>query len=678
MKLFRIFLLLAIVITAFSSALSAQEKKFKFGEIDQEELSMKVYPKDTSAAAVILGTTCNIKIEYDVPSGQFLAVYTRFYRIKIFNKNGYDWADHKISLYDYGGLEETVTSFKAQTYNLTNGKVVKSKISRGDLIDNRENMYYNSKSFTMPDVQDNCIIEFEYGIKSNYLRSLHEWYFQETIPVAWSELRVEIPEYYNYKPIMSGYEALAVRETKMGRGMINYTSRETSVSGRTTDYSANQLNYTTKIDRMVGIDMPAFISEPMLTSFENYISKIEFELESTMFPNTSVKYFTESWESINKNLLESQNFGYQLDGGAYLNDVANSIKSAYQDPSQRIAAAHTFIKNHMKWNGYSGIFSTGSLRSAFNDRAGSAADINLMLVVLLKKLDFNANPVILSTRSNGLLNPFFPSATKSNYTIAHVILDNKTVLLDATEPLLPAGQLPERCLNGQGRLIVKGSGDWVNLDPGLGSEYSSVMRLKLSPTGELSGTISNVRKDYSAFRFRRSVADSKSQEEFIRDIETSNPELEIVEFKFSDLDSLNKPVIETYIINITGSTDQTPDMIYLNPMFLEKVRINPFKIKERKYPIDFSYRQVENYTLLLEIPEGYIFEELPESIKYVIPGNTASFLYVVAASGNVLRLNYTLNINKVVFLSDEYTQIKELFNKIVEKHAEQIVIKRTL
>ncbi|MEZ5001094.1 MAG: hypothetical protein R2727_10890 [Bacteroidales bacterium] len=78
----------------------------------------------------------------------------------------------------------------------------------------------------MPDIQDNCIIEYEYTIVSNYIRNLPEWYFQQTIPVRWSELNIEIPEYFIYKPLITGYERLLLRDIEQGGGHIVLVTRD--------------------------------------------------------------------------------------------------------------------------------------------------------------------------------------------------------------------------------------------------------------------------------------------------------------------------------------------------------------------------------------------------------------------------------------------------------------------
>ncbi len=678
----QIFTIGLILFTVFTIDLNAQDFKMKFGKINMEDLKMTKYDKDTSASAVVLGELGDIDFQYNKTQGYFEIIFKRHTRIKILNKNGYRWADHEISLYDDNKIEERVASLKAYTYNLEKGKLVKDKLTKGSQFEEKKSKYWNAMKFTMPNVREGSIIEYTYTIKSNYRFRLPEWYFQYTIPVRWSELNVETPEYYIYKKWMKGYEALDINEQTRGNKSIQLVSktRETpTMQGSNspgTEYNRTDVKYKTNIYRMVAKDVPAFDEEPMTTSIENYISKINFELSTINWPNTPLKHYTESWESINKILMENENFGKQLNGGAFLNDKAEQITTDYTEALKKMVLAYEFIRNRMKWDGSYGKYSTASLRSAYNDKEGSAGDINLMLTLMLKKVGLKADPVVLSTRSNGIINSYNPVITQFNYVIAHVNIDGKDYLLDATDPLCTFNILPPRCLNGKGFIVSKQGYKWIDLNPDLEYKYTTMANLKINEEGELIGYISNSRKDYAAYSLRKQIEKEKNEDEFIEEIENDNPGLTIENYKYTNIDSIYKPIKEYYEVIIGDKAEMVSDFIYFNPMLFEQVENNPFKLKERKYPVDFSYPIKETYVLNLEVPDGYIVDELPASFQLQLPGNSAAFSYMVNTQGNRIQLLNKIFINKPVFIYDEYSQLVDFYNKIVEKHAEQIVFKK--
>lgn len=669
-----------ILLTVFTGDLNAQDFKMKFGKIDMEDLKMTEYDKDTSASAVVLGEFGDIDFQYNPTQGYFEIIFKRHTRIKILNKNGYKWADHEISLYDYNNIEERVFSLKGYTYNLEKGKLVKDKLTKQSQFEERKSKYWNAMKFTMPNVREGSIIEYTYTIKSNYRFNLPEWYFQYTIPVIWSELNVETPEYYIYKKWMKGYEALNINEQERGRGTVLITSKSRQLgtwsSGTTTEYNESNIEYETNIYRMVAKDVPAFDKEPMTSSLENYISKINFELSTIAWPNTPLKHYTESWESINDHLIENEDFGLRLKGGMFLNDEVELINTSYTEPIEKMIAVHEFIKKQIKWNGNYSKYSNSGLRSAYNDRGGSVGDINLMLTLMLNKVGLKAYPVVLSTRSNGIINSFNPVMSHFNYVIALVKIDGKNYLLDATDPLCTFNLLPPRCLNGKGFIVDKQGYKWIDLNPDLEYKYTTMANLRINEEGELVGSLSNSRKDYAAYSLRKQIEKEKNEDKFIEEIENNNPGLTIDKYKYTNIDSIYKPVKEHYEVTIGDKAEMVADFIYFNPMLFEQVKNNSFKLKERKYPVDYSYPIKETYILNLEVPEGYIVDELPASFQLQLPGNSAVFSYMVNTQGNRIQLLNKIFINKPVFIYDEYSQLLDFYNKIVEKHAEQIVFKK--
>ena len=83
---------------------------------------------------------------------------------------------------------------------------------------------------------------------------------------------------------------------------------------------------------------------------------------------------------------------------------------------------------------------------------------------MLRYAGLTANPVLVSTRSNGIA--IFPNRTAFNYVIAAVETPNGNILLDASDKFSTPNVLPFRALNWYGRLIRKdGTSEEVDLMP---------------------------------------------------------------------------------------------------------------------------------------------------------------------------------------------------------------------
>ena len=185
-------------------SLAAEPPKVKFGKISQEELEMNYSSLDSSANAVVLADFGDTRIDYVSNSG-FQLVFTRHRRIKIFNSTGYDWADVMVPLYHDGGDRESISQIKGYTYNLEDGKVVKTKLKNEGKFTEEYDENHQIHKFTLPNVKEGSVIEYTYRITSDFIFNLQDWRFQSSIPTIWSEYKVEIPEYFFYKPLSQGY-----------------------------------------------------------------------------------------------------------------------------------------------------------------------------------------------------------------------------------------------------------------------------------------------------------------------------------------------------------------------------------------------------------------------------------------------------------------------------------------
>lgn len=86
-----------------------------------------------------------------------------------------------------------------------------------------------------------------------------------------------------------------------------------------------------------------------------------------------------------------------------------------------------------------------------------------------------------------------------NYVIAHVEIDGKSYLLDATDFFSNVNLLPIRCLNERGRIISDKPGEkWVSLEPTCNSGDFFMVNLSFDENGALKGTVSESRNNYSA------------------------------------------------------------------------------------------------------------------------------------------------------------------------------------
>jgi len=667
---------LAASLLVLNINLHAQKPVMKFGKIDPAHFEMQIYDKDTSAEALILGDYGESQIIYDQNDG-FVVEYSRHFRAKVFKKSGYDLANQELILYHNGNGQEKVLTLKGSVYNMENGKVVESTLEKSMIFAEEMDSRHTEHKFTLPNVREGSILEYYYKVRSDFW-SLPDWQFQHSIPALWSEYRVSYPEYFHFKKLQKGYLSFSVSEESTRP--VNFTITETSRSSgyvSTTSTDRYQVQYTDNLFRYMQNDIPAFREEPYMNAMVNYQSALEFELASYAPPRGMVNNYTQTWEKINEELMQDEDFGLQLKHGGFLKDVVAQLKVTSNDQARQMIAAFDYVRNTMKWDNRHRVYLSQNLRNVYEKQADGSDYINLLLVTLLRELGLPSNPVILSTRNNGSVHPAQIMINQFNYVIASVNIGDKTYLLDATEKDGSYNLLPPRCINGQGRIISETRTDWIELNSAQRYEFTNVIKAAIGADGVITGNMQRSFVNYAALNKRVEIKGSKDKEEYIRNMESSNKGLTVRNFELIGIDSLTKPYKENLEVEISDLAQIAGNIISLTPLLYDQWPANPFKLEDRKFPVDFTYphiyRDIINYTL----PDGYVLDEKPADLAISLPDGKTKFIYRMRVDGNQLQISSTLDIGKSLYTYDEYAFLKEFFAKVVSKQAEKVVLKKS-
>ena len=679
-------ILLLVATLMLSLRLLAQEAteapKVKYEKVSNEELSMKTYPNDTTAEAVILYDEGNSYFTYNSEKG-FMLTHERFVRIKILKQSGVDWGEFRIALYSYNTSSEEISTPKGTTFNLENEKIVKSELKKDAIFRERQNKYYETIRLSMPSVKVGSVIDLKYSIRTDLIWNLRAWKFQYTIPVKWSQYHVTYPEYFAYNQSTMGYHPLLYVKKDRKSETINYTTREAfgnaglnarSGGGQSTNhsiqYQANVFDYAVK-------DVPAMKTEPYLTTLDNFTTQVKFELANTNFTQVggTFKNYTTSWMDVAKQLKDSENFGMQLKTTGFAENVVEELTKGITDEQKRLEIVYNHVQHTMKWDGHKTLFTDKSIKKAYADKTGNSAEINLLLAVMLKKAGIVANPVVLSTRENGMLLMTHASLSDCNYVIVQAIIDGKPILLDATEPNLQAGGIPFRCLNGNGHLIKDEESEEVPM-VNQQSVENTLVELGIKD-GKMTGSFNKKIAGLSAMNFRESVKTAGGSKEHFDKLKNSATDIDYVEYQYTNMDSINQPVYSKYNIALKEAPDSDAGIIYIDPVLIERQKSNPFTSPTRTYPVDFGLPFIQTYNFQLTIPEGYSVEELPKSASFGLSEKGGKFQYQVAQVGNKIVLNMRFSIDKAIFIPSEYLNLKEFYNLVINKQAEQIILKKT-
>jgi hypothetical protein len=307
-------------------------------------------------------------------------------------------------------------------------------------------------------------------------------------------------------------------------------------------------------------------------------------------------------------------------------------------------------------------------------KKGNVAEINLLLTAMLLHEGIQTNPVLISTRSNGLVYSLYPFLHQYNYTITQAKIGDEYFFLDASEPMIGFNRLPLRCYNEEGRAINQ-TANIVTLSADSVKEVKRTnVNIISDEKGKMIGSMKQTPGYYESLHLREQVKEKgivALQKETEKDFGA-----DVIISKFG-IDSLRKYEYELGIHYDFDLKEEMEDILYFKPMLGEAYKENLFKAAKRFYPVEMPYTIDEIYILQLEVPRGYVVDELPKSMLLKLnEENEGFFEYRVSHSGNIISLRSRIKIGRAYFLPDEYPILREFFSLVVNKQTEQIVLKR--
>ena len=653
----RITYFIFICLMVISVTASAQDKcPVKFGKVTAQDF---VLPKsdaiDSSAAAVIVADVGSTSFKGN-SKGWFTLVFKRQVRIKIIDKKAFDLASDEISLYHSDKGIETIDKLEGSTYNLENGQVVETKLNSRDVFEEKSDLNYRTKKFTLPAVKEGSIIEYTYIVQSDFDFLLKSWTFQfNEYPCLWSEYTVTIPSLLIYMFTRQGYHPFYI--DKSSEGVASYTIEQQTGGGITTMNRSLNVNTNTIKHQWVMKDLPAFNTETYLSSPSNYVDRVSFQLSKTYDGEQYHDAYSSSWAKATNDLLSLPDFGGSLkDNNTWIKDDVTRLVASNGDQLTTARNMYYYVQKNFTCTNHNEKYIKTTLKDLYKKKGGGVGEINLMLILMLQQAGITADPVLLSTRHYGFNNPRFPFLEKLNYVIVKTVVDGRSYYLDASQPLYGFGKLSSECYNGHARVIsLNDSTSFYLTADSLKEVNITAVFINQNEKGELHGTW-EARMGEDASHQLRERKSTSSQQNFMENYQKSlGTDMEISNLHFDSLDNMEAPISMRYDFKMKKTEE---DIIYFNPMMGESIKTNPFKAAERNYPVEMPYLQDDLYVLTIQIPDGYIIDDFPKSARIGLANGEAKYEFLVEKTDTQLQLKRRLVFNKAYFGPDEYEVLR--------------------
>lgn len=627
-----------------------------YGKIDKADLELKECEFDKDAEAYNLISYGDV--HYTVSGEDFNIVTERRSRIKILKEKGLDEANIKIRFYSVSNYEN-INNISGITYNLDNsGNIVTTKLEKSSIYIKKIDKQFSEVSFTLPDVKVGSVIEFKYTDLKKSIGNLDDWYFQDDIPTRISEYSILIPSIFKFTTQLFAYQQVDQKSE---------TVQESAV------YNGDVIRYNSGSKTYIARNIPALHEEPFMGAAKDYLQRVIFQLSQIDYGNGDTRDLRSTWPKLSQELLEDDDFGAQLKKNIpHTKELDDSLQNVQND-YKKMVVIHNYVRDNMNWNGIEGIYSMNGVKSAWDKKSGNDAEINLILINLLRDAGLEAYPLLVSTKDNGQVNTLYPFLQQFNNTMACVEIGDKKYILNAADKYNPASLVPYDVLNTQGFIVDNTKGGWINLYDDKDT-YKNIVSFfaQITPQDSMTGNVTIYSYDYAKNRRVKRWKEDKSS--FVDYLTQSKNGLEINDISVTGLNKDSEPLIQKF--NFSMPVNSSGDYEYFNINLFQGLEKNPFIADERRTDIEFNYKQDFVITGKIFIPDNYQFDALPKNMKMIMPDSSIVLYRLLQADSSSLDFRITLNFGKSYYASNEYPLLQAFYKKLFSTLNEQIVIKK--
>lgn len=626
---------------------SLQGKSQEFGTILDQEVKLRECSFDKAADAVIL-----LDRAVSTPDDERRLITRRRTKFKILKPGGLDRGNLHIPFYSKDDFED-IQELEAYVYNMSeDGIPKKTLVDKKSIFIQKVNELYSEIKIALPEIKVGSIVEYQYTSVKKSVYGIRDWYFQDEIPTLLShyDLTIQPGVAFAYKVVKSpGLQAEVKAFNDEGRVVFEMKN------------------------------IGGLREEPYMDSPRDYLQRVVFQLSEYQTAYGTKKKYANSWPELARELLQDDEFGRAIEKNIKGSSAILAIANAQPNDLAKMTTILQFMKQSFSWNGIYSYFTSDGLNRAWEKRSGNSAEINLILVNLLKEAKLEVYPVLVSDRDHGKVDASYPFIGQFNKVVALVMLNGNRYILDAMDKQTPIDMIPFELLNTNAFVVSKKSSSVVMLKDDTRSNKNFYgVQATIDDEGTMQGTVNVMSFDYSRLRRVQFFREKNNKEQFAnryyrRDV--SNVKIDSLQFKNTEADSL--PLEQNFKFSCNMPASGNYRLVNLN--LFGEIDQSPFVADNRFTDINFGCPLNQSISQLIKLPASMKPDALPKNISLVMPDNSITLTRTMAYDAASHSISYRIKwqITRTVFPADEYNTVKEFYKKMVDMLNEPLVLVKT-
>jgi hypothetical protein len=623
--------------------------------ITPEDLALKDNPASHGANAMILYRSSEVSEKYVNTDGAYVNNYLR---IKIFTQEGTDQGNVEIAFFKES---QDIKDLRARTIK-PDGTIVNFEGKPFEkTIEKRSGQKFLAKTFTLPDVQPGCIIEYKYRVQYKpYLLYDNYWVLSGDLYTR--------EGHFSILPFQSNY--------------VNFPLyfRQFGLSTKVTPTPKPDGTYSLTVHDIPGIEDEAYM--PPLKTVE---ARVEFyhldegtpanETQDHFWARTEKKWNDDIEHFINKKSVLDQEVARIVRPEDSPEIKLRKIYARVQQIRNLSAETAKSQKEEKQEN----LKKNSNVEDMLHHGYGYGRDINYLFIGLARAAGFDSAELLVAPRNSNFFYPQLQDASELGADIVWVRAGTQEYFLDPASSYFPFGVLPWNETNTNGIRLGRKPNDFVNV-PLPSSADATVVRhadLTIAEDGLATGklTVDFTGQWAALWRGQIHLQDDTGRKKTLEDeIKTWLPAGS--NFELANLDDWDKTDTPLHIegtMKLPAFGSSVGRRILIPATMFAVPENKAFQTAIRHNAVYFRFPNEEVDEVRFQGPAGYKVETVPPA-KTLKPGAVVSYEISASQQGAVAEVKRKLVINGLMFPVEYYSSLRSFFNMVKSNDEVQIVL----
>ncbi|PKD42909.1 hypothetical protein [Rhodohalobacter barkolensis] len=588
-------------------------------------------------------------VEFDETDRGIVAYIHYLNRIKIYSDDPIEQTEAALIGIPYYASDniERVTNLEGLTWK-PNGQFYRLNV------DDTRNVELNSRyrliEFEMPEIEEGVILEYKYTLERRYIEELPDFYLSDRVPVRETALYLKNANYLRFDVIEQNVDfELSYQEFNVDTSSIPFVF---------TYERPDPVN----VEVWKVTDIPAINTTSYISSIDDVRAKLKFQISEFGLPRQPLD---NSWELVAAQMRRNSNPFDRLEENKALIDELTEPYLSVQNLQELQDSIFHFVNSNMQFDGVHSIYAEGDLGRVAKGEPADQAEINTLLMGMLRKAGIDAYPLFISGRQFGRINRSYPSLFQFNRMLVFSEIGEETFIMDASYSHSLPNLISVDAYNEQGFLLLENTFDWVEILPEK-SRFNLDIEIEadLDINGSLAGVLKAEVSGYPSREIRRSIAGGETNSEIIKkifldvypDVDLSETEI-TVQNENRDLITIQADfAISNYAVSFSEGLEYKPMMVgYLYQ--------NPFETTNRRVPITLDAPETLFVKYRVNLPDGTSSEELQGEQSTELPG--AKLMEEYDVTQKQLNYSFGVDIDRKQFSAQDYAQLRRIYERWV-------------